>query len=172
MQGAGDGDTYEFTNFEKEGETFQNEFARSASVRSYVNLATVLSGGSRVPRRAFQPFLKPDGVQSGPKLIEGQPGKDNAAPREGNIPVLPVMEQAPIAKGEPPRGTAGVPTPAGAASNPTAPAPAPAVVPAPGGVASDAPMARPADKTSGAEKKVEPGKKIEEDAGLQDDELW
>ncbi len=172
MQGGGDGDSYEFTNFEKEGETFQNEFARSASVRTYVNLATVLRGGSRVPRRAFQPFLKQDGDQGGPKLIEGQPSKNNAAARDGNIPVLPVMEPVPIAKGEAGRGTAGVAAPAG---SPTQPAPAgvaPAVPSAPAGVRTDATMARPADKTSGAEKKVDPGKKIEEDAGLQDDELW
>lgn len=172
MQGGGDGDTFEFTNFEKEGETFQNEFARSASVRSYVNLATVLSGGSRVPRRAFQPFLKPDGVQSGPKLIEGLPGKENAAAREGSIPVLPVMEQVPLAKGEAPRETAGVSAPAGTASNPAPAASAPVPPAAPGGAASEVPMARPTEKSSGAEKKVEPGKKIEEDAGLQDDELW
>jgi hypothetical protein len=172
MQGGGDGDSYEFTNFEKEGETFQNEFARSASVRSYVNLATVLSGGSRVPRRAFQPFLKADGVQSGPKLIEGLPGKDNAAAREGSIPVLPVMEQVPITKGEAPRETAGVSTPAGSASNPASAVPSSVPAAAPGGVAGEVPMARPVEKSSGAEKKVEPGKKIEEDAGLQDDELW
>jgi membrane peptidoglycan carboxypeptidase len=172
MQGSGDGDSYEFTNFEKEGETFQNEFARSASVRSYVNLATVLSGGSRVPRRAFQPFLKQDGVQSGPKLIEGQPGKDNTAAREGNIPVLPVMEPVPIAKGEAPRGTAGATTAAGTNVSPAPAAAAPAAPSAPSGMAGDAPLALPMDKTSGAEKKVDPTKKIEEDAGLQDDELW
>lgn len=172
MQGGGDGDAFEFTNFEKEGETFQNEFARSASVRSYVNLATVLSGGSRVPRRAFQPFLKPDGVQSGPKLIEGLPGKDNSAAREGSIPVLPVMDQAPIAKGEAPRGSAAVTAPAGVMPNPGSEPVMPAAPPAPAGARTDAPMVRPVEKVSGAEKKVEPAKKIEEDAGLQDDELW
>jgi hypothetical protein len=116
--------------------------------------------------------LKPDGVQSGPKLIEGQLGKDNPAPREGNIPVLPVMEQVPIAKGEAPRGDVTVTAPAGPTSNPAPAGGAPGDSIAPLPARSDATITRPLDKTSGVEKKVEPAKKIEEDAGLQDDELW
>jgi hypothetical protein len=82
------------------------------------------------------------------------------------------MEQAPMAKGEAARETAGVAIPAGTTPNSAAPSAVSAAPSAPAGMATDARMARPDDKTSGAEKKVEPAKKIEEDAGLQDDELW
>ncbi len=178
MQAGGEGDAFEFTNFEKEGETFQNEFARSASVRSFVNLATVLSGGSRVPRRAFQPFLKPDGVQSGPKLIDGLPSKEGTITRDQTIPVLPVMEQVPIAKGDATRTpvpNAPQDPPASERSEIAVPVSpnVPAIPPTTAGAGrAENATGKAPDKKTGAEKRVDPGRKIEEDAGLQDDELW
>ncbi|MCX6129519.1 MAG: penicillin-binding transpeptidase domain-containing protein, partial [Proteobacteria bacterium] len=164
MQGSGENDSIEFTNFGKEGETFQNEFARSASVRSYVNLASVLSGGSRIPRRAFQPFMKLDGSLNGPKLIDGQPNNEPIVKPDQTIPVLPVMEQGAVAKRE---NSPGTPAP-----SPVPSVPAVAIPPVPQATPEGAGLARSPDKKSGEEKKVEPGRKIEEDAGLQDDELW
>ena len=55
-----DSEIFDFTNFEKNGESFQNEFARNRSVKSWVNIATVAKDGIRNPRRAFQPFNKGD----------------------------------------------------------------------------------------------------------------
>jgi penicillin-binding protein 1A len=99
LQGSGDQDSVEFTNFDKEGETFHDEFARSASVRANVNVATVLSGGARTPRRAFQPYNKVNSDNSDPKIIEGKSGPADAA-AQGSSPVLPVMENDPNARGE------------------------------------------------------------------------
>lgn len=180
MQGSGDGDSIEFTNFEKEGETFQNEFARSASVRSYVNLATVLNGSSRVPRRAFQPYMKPESTAGGPKIIEGQPYKSGVPAPDAAIPVLPVMENAPSATTLP---AAGSPAPvaektvdpaaaAGGALPPTPMTSQPASPPSPTAAVNAGESPQAAARNPDAEKRVDPGKKIEEDAGLQDDELW
>ncbi len=170
MQNSGEGDSFEFTNFEKEGEVFQNEFARSANVRSYVNLATVTSGGARVPRRAFQPYMRADSAAGGPKIIEGQPYKNGEPTSETVIPVLPVMDSAPQAAATLP--------PAAEKASPEAEGPPvvsqPASNPVPAGV-SPSPPAEPAAVRApvpAAEKRVDPGKKIEEDAGLRDDELW
>lgn len=168
MQGGGDAENFEFTNFEKEGEVFQNEFARSASVRSWISLATVLSGGSRVPRRAFQPFMRPDGTGSeGPKIIEGQPYKEGAPAPTTAIPTLPVMESAPATGAAPAANSPVATAPSNPGEGPTAAA-APAAA-APISRTDPTPVAPPRQEP---EKRVDPGKKIEEDAGLQDDELW
>ena len=55
-----DSEIFDFTNFEKDGESFQNEFARNRSVKSWVNIATVAKEGVRNPRRAFQPYNRGD----------------------------------------------------------------------------------------------------------------
>lgn len=144
LQGGGDADSFEFTNFDKTGEVFQNEFARSSTVRSYVNLATVLSGGARTPRRAFQPFNKPDTAQAGPKIIEGQTSSGTAP--QNPAPVLPVMDTA-AAKTD---GSAQVEKEKTGA--PTAEA---TTTPGPGE----------------PEKKVD-REKAGEDAGVQTDEMW
>ena len=54
LQGGGDADGFEFTNFDKEGETFHDEFARSTA---FVPMSMSLQyyWGARTPRRAFQP---------------------------------------------------------------------------------------------------------------------
>ncbi len=166
MQGGGESESFEFTNFEKEGEVFQNEFARSASVRSFVNVATVLSGGARVPKRAFQPYMKPEVSSASPKVIDGQADTSNRGGTQANIPTLPVMENAPQATDSQAKPAVEAPpatSPSGGAGN--------------GSVATKTPGTElttpPApEKNTGAEKRVDPSKKIEEDAGLQDDELW
>ena len=43
-----DSEIFDFTNFEKNGESFQNEFARNRSVKSWVNIATVAKDGIRI----------------------------------------------------------------------------------------------------------------------------
>ncbi len=161
MQGGSESEAFEFTNFEKEGEVFQNEFARSASVRSTVNVATVLNGGARVPKRAFQPFAKPDAESAAPKVIEGQVEK-GAKAAEPSIPTLPVMENAPSAGSAAPQGQN--------AERPASGEPQAPVAAAPSGSAASTPQAT--EKKIDAEKRVDPKKKIEEDAGLHDDELW
>jgi penicillin-binding protein 1A len=142
LQGGGDADTYQFTNFDKEGEVFQNEFARSSTVRSYVNLATVLSGGARTPRRAFQPFMKPDATQTGPKIIDGQgsPGSTQQNP----APVLPVMDTAAVEKKDGSAQTEKSGAPSGSVTRPAA-------------------KGEPEKKNDG---------KSEEGTGPQTDELW
>ena len=47
----------------KDGESFQNEFARNRSVKSWVNIATVAKEGVRNPRRAFQPYNRGDELE-------------------------------------------------------------------------------------------------------------
>lgn len=168
MQGSGESDAYEFTNFEKEGETFQNEFARSASVRSFINLATVVSGGSRVPRRAFQPYMRADGEQGGPKIIEGQPYKQGNPAGDGAVPVMPVLEGAPATSQAVPAGVPRPSAPEGVASGMGTAVAAPGTPREEGETMPKRPEAAPPE----AEKKVDPSKKIDEDAGLRDDELW
>ncbi|RZA23773.1 MAG: hypothetical protein EOP10_11795, partial [Proteobacteria bacterium] len=171
LQGGGDNDGFEFTNFDKEGETFHDEFARSASVRATVNVATVLSGGARTPRRAFQPFGRVNGDKNGPKLIEGKTGESQAG-SETTAPTLPVMDgDQGAAKAPAPQAIAPAPTPA-------PPSPQAAVTPLP---VNSAPLAAAANQdviSQGSaaptqpEKKLDPARKTEEDAGLQNDELW
>ncbi|MFW7380999.1 MAG: transglycosylase domain-containing protein [Oligoflexus sp.] len=68
-----DRENFDFTNFEKDGEVFMNEFARNQSVKSFLNLATHRQNGALNPMRAFQPFLKPDVDPLDPKVIRGLP---------------------------------------------------------------------------------------------------
>jgi penicillin-binding protein 1A len=48
-------EVFDYTNIEKEGETFINEFARNANVQSYVGLAVAPASGARQPLRNFKP---------------------------------------------------------------------------------------------------------------------
>ncbi|MBC7530619.1 MAG: transglycosylase domain-containing protein [Oligoflexus sp.] len=164
LQGSGDSDAVEFTNFDKEGETFHDEFARSASVRANVNVATVLSGGARTPRRAFQPFMKYDSDKNGPKLIEGKAGGE--ASSQGPAPVLPVMENDPNARGG--LGEMAVPAASQRVGGTPVNPPGPTPVAAAGALGPEAPVS----KGPEPEKKLDPAQKTEEDAGLQNDELW
>ena len=53
-----DSEIFDFTNFEKNGESFQNEFARNRSVKSWVNIATVSREGVRIQEGLFNPTIK------------------------------------------------------------------------------------------------------------------
>ncbi len=165
VQGGGD-DGFEFTNFDKDGETFHDEFARSASVRSVVNVATVLSGGARAPRRAFQPFSKVDGDKNGPKLIEGKAGEESgAASTEGAAPTLPVMDGEQGAS----KAQAGSPVPVAVPVTPSGTA----TPQAPVASATGSEAAKPVNPNAPIpEKKLEPERKNGEEAGVQNDELW
>lgn len=167
VQNGGD-EGFEFTNFDREGESFQDEFARSASVRSVVNVATVVSGGVRTPRRAFQPFSRVDDDASTPKLIEGKAGETAGGVGElGAAPTLPVMDGAAGGASAPQASPPTLSAPQGQGNNPPAPA-------------GQAPLAAPSQDSERAvgpnepvpEKKLDPGKKMEDDTGLQNDELW
>ncbi|MBC7660983.1 MAG: transglycosylase domain-containing protein [Chitinophagaceae bacterium] len=151
LQGGGEAESYEFTNSDKEGETYHDEFARSASVRANVNVATVLSGGARTPRRAFQPFMKFDSDKNGPKLIDGKANGSLGVPASP-APVLPVMEND--------KGAPGV-----------VPVAAPVEAKNPAPVTASAPS-KTKEKAVEPEKKLDPAKKTEEDSGIQNDELW
>ena len=65
-----DSEIFDFTNFEKDGESFQNEFARNRSVKSWVNIATVAKEGVRNPRRAFQPYNRGDEELEEVKILD------------------------------------------------------------------------------------------------------
>jgi membrane peptidoglycan carboxypeptidase len=81
-------EVFGFTNFEKEGEVFQNEFARNQSVKSVVHLATHREDGVIDARRAFQPFHRPDQDQSEVKIIKGK----SAEERQSSQPAAPPDE--------------------------------------------------------------------------------
>ena len=68
-----DKEVFGFTNFAKDGETFLNEFSRTRSINSYVQLAIKSDESGRSLRRMFQPFHRPDEEQVGVKDVEGEP---------------------------------------------------------------------------------------------------
>lgn len=160
LQGGGGDDGFEFTNFDKAGEDFHDEFARSSNVRAPVNVATVLSGGARTPRRAFQPFNVADGDKIGPKLIDGKASE--AAAGAGGTPTLPVMENDPAASNQASGSNESVPT-----------LPAPSSTPMP---ESATKQANGGQQSAGTpEPKVDPAKKQEDNptpSNKPSDEVW
>lgn len=77
-EGDQSNEIYDFTNFERDGEFFQNEFARNQTVRSTLNLAAIKSRNGLTARRAFQPFQKLDEDPTDVKIIKGNDEPDSA----------------------------------------------------------------------------------------------
>ncbi|MGE0172282.1 MAG: transglycosylase domain-containing protein [Oligoflexales bacterium] len=99
---------FDYTNIEKEGETFVNEFARNANVQSYVSLAVGPAQSARQPLRTFKPVNFGEGSEkeyedwSDPALdgdLDGGRGPqdisiDTPAPvKEEVVPERPVPEE-------------------------------------------------------------------------------
>lgn len=68
-----DQEIFSFTNFAKDGEVFINEFSRTRSVKSNVQLAAKEGDMGKQPRRMFQPFQRPESEETAePKDLEGE----------------------------------------------------------------------------------------------------
>ncbi len=88
---AFDDEIFGFTNFDRDGETYLNEFSRTRSINSYVQLAIKEDElGGRSPRRLFQPFLSRDKEQAEPvdvsdgEAVEGERVLD----QEGDVELM------------------------------------------------------------------------------------
>ncbi|SME96974.1 transglycosylase domain-containing protein [Pseudobacteriovorax antillogorgiicola] len=141
----GDSESFGFTNFAKDGETFMNEFARTRSINSYVQIAMKSDERGRSPRRMFQPFLKEDTEASEPKDVSGDPEySDDGEMDEGDeLELSPSPDDTDSGL-----GSSSIPQEAR-----VTPTPAPA------------PLPRTSDKPANEEESDSEGR-------LEDDELW